>query len=288
MKLLRLTAFFPAVLVMLAACVTASGPDQSRKFTLVYSGNLDGELEPCGCSAEGDLGGIKRQVNMVDQLRREIPDLFLISTGGLLISTTPQDRLTSEYILKGLAAFGYDAVGIQWRDLAFGKEYLSQFDLPFVVSNLSEGAFKTDKFIKRGPNVLAYFQWLDPAADPQRLMQGEHRLVSDNIEDLRHGIAVAKDHGATTVLASTLTLEQARQQLPLDAVDILIIKAGYEVYGEPQQIGRMLVIQPGSRGMRLGRLDIMTNAAGDIQKWQHEVIALPTVCRRRPAHERLV
>jgi len=257
------------------SCVTLSTPDQTRTITLIYSGNLDGELEPCGCSEEGDLGGIKRRVNMVDQLRREVPDLFLISTGGLLISDTPQDRLTSEYILKGLAEINYDAVGIQWRDLAFGKEYLSQYELPFVVSNMKDSIFKPNRIIRKNQGELAYFQWLDPAADPQRQMQGEHSMVSEDVDSLKQDIKIAKRHGAITVLASTLTLEEARKQLPLDNVDILIIRANYEKYGEPQQLGRTLVIQPGSRGMRLGRLDISMTRSGDIEKWQHEVIALP-------------
>jgi len=262
-------------LISVAACVTISDSSQPHALTLIYSGNLDGELEPCGCSEEGDLGGIKRRVNMVDRLRRETPGLFLISAGGLLISDTPQDRLISEYILKGLAAMNYDAIGVQWRDLAFGKEYLAQHEIPFVASNMKDNIFRPNKIIKKGQNELGFFQWLDPAADPQRQMQGEHGAASEAIDSLQQDIAIAKQNGATTVLASTLTLEEAQQQLPLDDVDILIIRANYEEYGKPQQISRTLVIQPGSRGMRLGRLDITTTNNGDIQKWQHRIIALP-------------
>lgn len=87
-------------------------------LTLVYSGNLDGELEPCGCSEGGNKGGIKRRVQKVDELRAEEPNLLLISAGGLLISEMPQDKLKSEYILKGLEALDYDAIGVQWKDLA--------------------------------------------------------------------------------------------------------------------------------------------------------------------------
>lgn len=276
MKALRLLVLMVPLIAVTASCVTTSEPDQARELTLIYSGNLDGELEPCGCSEEGDLGGIKRRVNMIDSLRRKDPNLFLISAGGLLISDTPQDRITSEYILKGLSGLNYDAIGVQWRDLAFGKDYLSRYEqLPFVISNMKDGIFKPNRIIRKGRFTLAFFQWLDPAADPQRQMQGEHGMAGDDTDGLAQEIEVAKHHGATTVLASTLTLDEARQQLPLENVDILIIRANYEEYGKPQQIDKMLVIQPGSRGMRLGRLDITTNGTGDIKKWQHQVIALP-------------
>ena len=275
MKELKILALFVPLIAITASCVTVSEPDQERELTLIYSGNLDGELEPCGCSEEGDLGGIKRRVNMVDRLRRKDPDLFLISAGGLLISDTPQDRLISEYILKGLSSLNYDAIGVQWRDLAFGKEFLSQYKLPFVVSNMKDSPFNPNRIIRRGQHAVAYFQWLDPATDPQRQMQGKHGTAGEDIDGMAQDIAIAKHNGATTVLASTLTLEEAQQQLPLDNVDILIIRAKYEEYGEPQQTGRTLVIQPGSRGMRLGRLDMETASNGDILKWQHEIIPLP-------------
>jgi Cytochrome c554 and c-prime len=264
-----------SIMLLTTSCVTVSGRDQQQALTLIYSGNLDGELEPCGCTEEGDLGGIKRRVNMVDQMRQEDPNLFLVSAGGLLISDTPQDRLTSEYILKGLAMVDYDAVGVQWRDLAFGKDFLSQYKLPFVASNFNDGSFLPNRIIRHGQHTLAYFQWLDPATDPQQQMQGKHSTVNNDIAGLKQDIAIAKRQGATTVLASTLTLQDARSQLPLDQVDILIIRANYEEYGEPQFTGRMLILQPGSRGMRLGRLDLTTQGNGSISEWRHKVIPLP-------------
>jgi mono/diheme cytochrome c family protein len=37
----------------------------------------------------------------------------------------------------------------------------------------------------------------------------------------------------------------------------------------------MLVLQPGSRGMRLGKLDFSLNEKGEVLAWQHQVIPLP-------------
>ncbi len=66
---------FLIVILVLAVNVQAT---ELHSMTLIYSGNLDGELEPCGCTAEGDLGGIKRRVTMIDRLREKVPDLFLV------------------------------------------------------------------------------------------------------------------------------------------------------------------------------------------------------------------
>jgi len=242
-------------------------------ITLIYTGNLDGELEPCGCSEGGNKGGIKRQVKKIDELRAEEPNLFLISSGGLLISEMPQDKLKSEYILKGLAATNYDAIGIQWKDLAFGKAFLNKHKLPFVISNSSNSDFLHSQLVKKKNSTLAFFSWLDTSGSSMASMHD--KLVNGDTEKLKTELTKAKKQSRLTVLSTTYTLKQAQKKLPLDDVDILIIRAKYELYGEPQKTGKTLVIQPGSRGMRLGKLSLQVNKSGNIDAWRHEVIALP-------------
>ena len=116
------------MLCLVVACTAQFAmPGQAvaaQAATLIYSGNLDGELEPCGCTAEGDLGGIRRRATMIQSLRKQHPDLFLVSAGGLLSGFAANGRLTNEYILKGFAVMDYDAVGLQWDDLQYGAEFL--------------------------------------------------------------------------------------------------------------------------------------------------------------------
>lgn len=245
----------------------------SHDITLVYTGNIDGELEPCGCSEGGNKGGIKRRINIIDKFRKEDPNLYLISAGGLLVSDMPQDRLKSEYILKGLEAADYDAIGVQWRDLAFGLKFLNDTPLPFVMSNNTTGNFFSKSIINNNHAKLAFFSWLDPDSSPQKGMQSD--IVDKNTSKLAEALKKAKAKKQVTILASTLSLKQAQKKLPLDNVDILIIKAKYERYSEPQKVNNMLVLQPGSRGMRIGKLNLTVNNKGEITAWKHKIIALP-------------
>ena len=252
-----------------------------ENLSLIYSGNLDGELEPCGCSAEGNLGGIKRRATMLSTLRKENPDLIVISAGGLISSDGPGDRLKGEYILKGFASLKYDAIGVQWRDLVFGAEFALAEPLPWVISNWNNQAVADRRVIKRAGNKLAFFSWLNPEDSPMRQMQGQHTMAKDSPTSLQSALASAKKNGELTVLATTLTPDQAGQLVNLDNVDILIEKAAYEVYGQPRMQGKTLIIQPGSRGMRLGRLDLVINN-GRIEKWQHSVIPMPDKIKDAP------
>jgi len=248
---------------------------ETTPFTLVYSGNLDGELEPCGCSEGGNKGGIKRRVKMVDQLRQQYPELLLISSGGLIVSELPQDRLKSRYIMEGLNALNYDAIGLQWRDLGFGKEFIEQSPLPFISSNAYLDSFPSQQVIKKQNQAFVFFNWLDAKSQPQSNMESSDHDVSNDNQALQQRLSLAKALGATTILSSTLPLAKAQTDLPLDDVDILIIKAKYEQFGEPVKINNTLAIQPGSRGMRLGKLQFSLNDKGHIDHWSHEAIPLP-------------
>ncbi len=242
---------------------------------VVYSGNLDGELEPCGCSEAGDLGGILRRASKIAELRKEWPQLFLISSGGLLANASPRDRLKSEYILKGLSAMRYDAVGLQWRDLSYGTAFLDVAPLPWTASNWNGDGVPRQRDIRHGEVEMAFFAWLTPEDSPFRKMKGSHQMVIDDPKPLQRALTEADRKGKLTVLSTTLPLEQAKALFDLKAVDILITKSAYEEYGKPRQEGKTVVLQPGSRGMRLGMLDLEIDERGDIGSWKHRVIPLP-------------
>ena len=266
---MRLLSLFFVVWMGWAAGVGAA------PLTLIYSGNLDGELEPCGCSVEGNLGGLLRRATLIDRLRAETPDLFLVSGGGLMSGFAANGRLTNEYILKGFAELGYDAVGVQWNDLTYGTGLSALYPLPWVASNWQGEQFPRQRTVTRGGQRLNFFTWLDTANSPDKAMLGDHAQAGADTTALAAALAQARRAGALTVLTTTLDLPAAERQLPLENVDVLLIRANYEAYGEPQRRGRTLVLQPGSRGMRLGRVDLQRDADGLITQWRHEVIPMP-------------
>ena len=167
---------------------------ESRNITIVYTGNLDGELEPCGCSEGGNKGGIKRRAQGIDELRAEDPNLFLFSSGGLLISEIAEDKLKSEYILKGMTALDYDAIGVQWKDLAFGQRFLTEHNLPLVISNATNNNFKQTITSKKNNVEIAFFSWLNPTKNVQE------KLALNETDKLKQALAEAKNNKQLTVL----------------------------------------------------------------------------------------
>ncbi|MDH5300527.1 MAG: multiheme c-type cytochrome [Gammaproteobacteria bacterium] len=258
----------------------AAATAQAQTATVIYSGNLDGELEPCGCSETGNFGGILRRVTVLDELREKNSPFFLLSAGGLIVNEAPQDKNKSEYIFKGFAALNYDAIGVQHNDLAFGAPFMQQAKLPWTVSNSQISDIPAFRDIRKGDTSLRFFQWMSPA---------EHSTVDNTpvdassaaINRLSQQLQQARQQQQLTLVASTLTLDEAKKILPLALIDLLIIKANYEIYGEPQKIGDTIVLQPGSRGMRLGRLELQISN-GRVLSFKHDVIAMPNTIADAP------
>jgi len=134
---------------------------------------------------------------------------------------------------------------------------------------------------------LRYFQWLDPALAPlgamKGAMQGGHaQVANDDTAHLAERLQHARKQGEVTLLATTLSLADAQQQLPLADVSILIIESNYELYVDPKLVEGMLVLQPGSRGMRLASLDFEIDKTGQVTQWHHEVLPLPPEVKDAP------
>jgi nitrate/TMAO reductase-like tetraheme cytochrome c subunit len=268
-----------ATSTVVATMITAVSVN-AQPLPLIYSGNLDGELEPCGCTEEGNLGGINRRVTLFDKIRAENPQLVAISGGGLISAEGSTDQIKAKYILKGFTELKYDAIGMQWKDLAYGADFVTREPLPWVVSNWEHQGVQAEKTITRSLGEqtvkLKIFSWLDPSYSPMRQMLGDHSLVRDNAESIKTAIAAADAQGFVTVLLTSLPLEAIKDTFDLQAVDIVFIRASYEVFGEPTQDGKTLVLQPGSRGMRIARLDLNIDPKGNIKDWTNKVIGLPS------------
>lgn len=266
-----------SVLFLVAALFAGAILHEVRgdSITIIYSGNLDGELEPCGCTPDGNMGGIKRQVTIVDNAREKNRDIVLLSSGGLISSYTANERLTAEYILKGFQQLNYDAIGVQWSDLAYGKDFLATAPLAWVSSNWPSTVSHLHRTVIRGEKKLAVFSWLEGNPQVAGMESDVHPAVETG--ELTKMLRQAKDEKALTVLMSPLSEHDSKAKFNLTLVDILIIKSAYEEFGEPRRLGNdTLILEPGSRGMRLGKVELDINAHGKIVSFRHEVIPMPS------------
>jgi len=127
---MRLLSLHLLVLLLAGAgCAKNKGPasegktpaDDARKATLLFTSDLWGQLEPCGCSADM-RGGLDRAATFVAQERRKGPTL-LIDAGDALfdsLSYRPdqeiQAKLKARAVAASLQAMGLSAKAVFPRD----------------------------------------------------------------------------------------------------------------------------------------------------------------------------
>ena len=98
---------------------------------LVFSGEQDGYLEPCGCAGlENQKGGLKRRFTLLKELRGKGWPVVAMDVGGQEKRSGVQPELKIDFSLRALAKLGYEAVGFGPNDL--------RMDLLPIVINLDE------------------------------------------------------------------------------------------------------------------------------------------------------
>jgi hypothetical protein len=115
--------------------VAANGPifvDWPKpNVALVFSGEQDGYLEPCGCAGlENQKGGLRRRFTLLKQLHDKGWPLVEMDLGGQEKRFGVQAELKFDFALRALQKMGYAAVGIGEQDL--------RMDLLSIVINLDE------------------------------------------------------------------------------------------------------------------------------------------------------
>ena len=98
---------------------------------LVFSGEQDGYLEPCGCAGlENQKGGLRRRFTLLKELRDKGWPVVAMDLGGQEKRSGVQAEIKVDFSYRALAKMGYAAVGFGPHDL--------RMDLLPIVINLDE------------------------------------------------------------------------------------------------------------------------------------------------------
>ncbi|MFQ5714310.1 MAG: multiheme c-type cytochrome [Candidatus Scalinduaceae bacterium] len=108
-------------------------------ISIVFTGEEDGYLEPCGCS-KGELGGLSKRHTLINLLRDNSENCILLSLGDISREVGRQDEIKMEITLKALDQMGYFAHNIGEKDINMGLELLDYLsytsDVNFISSNI--------------------------------------------------------------------------------------------------------------------------------------------------------
>jgi hypothetical protein len=150
---------------------------------IVITGEMDGYLDPCGCT-EGQLGGLGRRYDLFERMRKLKIPVVKIDLGSLTKNPASarggleQERAKFEFALKAMKAMNYDALALSPEDLKLEIQqtlgfYLNEKDkIKIVAANVApvgdfkaafEGVIRESVTAQAGPFKVGITSVLDPA-----------------------------------------------------------------------------------------------------------------------------
>lgn len=229
--LMPLTMLFPTVI-----------HGQVRTLNIVYTGGVNGELEPCGCSPKTDFGGVARRAGYLAEHRKTLSPYILIDAGNFLDKDTSQGRLKAEAMLKAFSIMKYDAVAFLKMEKEFPYSFFSRvlkkYKIP-VISDMPQ--YRQSISIKHNTFHV------NVSADPMSYQKGKLNVL--------------------------LTDQPISEIKPLKGWNIIILSSG-QILEEPLKANGTIIVSGYPKGERLGILTLQIDSGGEVLEFKHRWQAL--------------
>jgi hypothetical protein len=238
-----------------------------RVAELFFTTEVDGYVEPCGCTTE-PLGGIQRMAQIVS--RSEVPH-GLVDAGNLLFPLTglsdvtrPQHVLKSHVLARAFRQMGVLAVNVAEADLAEGAGHLRLLQqegaVPLVSANVRP--------MTGGPEIARSFVrtlggiklGITGVATPEAVAAATREVtVIEYVPSLRSEVKVLRDAGAEVVVVLAHVGEAGAVELArlVPGIDVIVRAPGTPIErapAAPRMQDGVLIVEAGSQGQRVGRL----------------------------------
>lgn len=234
-----------------------------RVITVLYTGNTQSYLEPCGCYP-GQSGGVARRATLIDEIRIQEKSVLLVDAGGIFEGTNSLDQLRGKANMEAMEAIGYDAILLSPTELQFGDRFLggiaTELQLPFISTNdpplWQNGEFVQPVFTKK-------------LKENEFLVLGASYLpnhsLSHLIGNLRQQVAAQKGNRRTVILLSALNKADNRQIADqLKEIDLIISMKPKARGRQYETVEKTMIAYCTPQGETLGRIDLKLNEHGKI------------------------
>lgn len=240
-------------------------------FSIFYTCDTSGHIEPCGC-ASGMAGGISRRQTY---LAEAIPDDFLlVDAGDVTAGHRPWEVLELEYILKGYDKMGYHAVNIGHREILLSYEALVKLKEQY-------GQFISANLL--GPDGELVFEPYIITELSNGYKCGIIGILNDNIhpDDIGEGLALRPPVDALTkylpelkkkadyIVLLAFASKSAIGELARQFFEIDVIVGGdvQQASSKPIKENQSMVVFNTDKGKYVGRLDVRYASETD---WQYD------------------
>jgi hypothetical protein len=244
---------------------------------LIVTGEMDGYLEPCGCT-EGQIGGLLRRYDFFERLRKQNWPVASIDLGSLIKDPAvarggfEQAKYKFDYSIKALKLLDYSAVALSAEDMKVGvSEALALFlnsleeRTKIVVANVAapagfESMFRTSLVVPAGPVKVGVTAVIDPRAleslnDPDKgLLIEKLKRPSEVLPGILAELEPGTDYQVLMVQGPPELAKSLAEAYP--AFDIVVSTSEYDdvLKHDPEMLngGKTTLVNVGKKGKYVG------------------------------------
>ncbi len=260
-------------------------------FSIFYTCDTTGHIEPCGCVG-GMAGGISRRQTYLSEAHPS--DYLLVDAGNVTAGYRPWEILELEYILKGYQKMGYHAVNIGRREVMISYEDMTKLKeqySQFVSANL------------HGPDGKLVFQPYVIARLSNGYRCGVIGILDDNLqpEDIGKGLSVTPPSDALTkylpelkkksdyIVLLAFANQDAIKELAKQFFEIDVIVGGdvQQSTTMPIKENQSILVLNTDKGKNVGRLNVRYTSEDDF-KYDSELFVVAESMQRDEQIAKLV
>jgi hypothetical protein len=251
-------ALLVPVVLFAAAGAKPGGDAQTRRLTLLYTAEIHGTPEPCGCTSD-PLGDVARYGAVVQAARLDSGAVLLVDAGGISYpegGAAPKERAANElratFLGRELERLGLRAAGLAETDLGPDPSKLTPHRLAanFGRSPLLEPS----ALVEEGGIRVGVLGVADPALAGALGTTAQDPVIAARAEAER-----LRKAGAEVVVALAPVDKSAARRLAREAkVDIVVL--GRQVGGgmaRAEPVGAGFLVAPADELQKVGRIDLV-------------------------------
>ncbi|OIO34238.1 MAG: hypothetical protein AUJ70_01515 [Candidatus Omnitrophica bacterium CG1_02_40_15] len=275
MKKIILTSIFLAFLVSFASPSFA----ETKKLTIVFTGDSRGELENCHCPKD-DFGGLERRANYINDIRKDTDEILLLDVGDALPLFNPEfTRKTITYnafiSLKAMDMMGYDAMNVGESDLILGEKFLQEksqnLKFPLISSNIAykskNGLFFKPYVIKTMKNGLRV--GIIGVTNERYIINSKNLDVAPNKEMAARSVKAIRDHVDLVIVLGHIGVPYSMALANAVAGIDVILSGHWDAEAqEPTKAGNTIIMPSGYHARKVGRLDLEIESEGGVSSYE--------------------
>jgi predicted CXXCH cytochrome family protein len=244
-----------------------------KGFTILYSNDVHGEFENCGC-ADVQLGGLSRKAHLIRSAMRKNADIIRLDAGNLFYQKRPVNDieareylLKAEYMLRAYNAMGCDALNVGDSDLIMGLSALaglrSKALFPFVSSNILTREGDRHLFEPVVLKTVAGVRVAVLGLCPQDGVFSPDVRIEDPIAAVRKMAASVRGKSDFLLILSGLGLERDRELArQVSGINLIISARADRLLEKPVMENGTTIVQAYNRGQYLGSAEVARTGSG--------------------------